>query len=115
MQEAWELYAGWTYTDEELRKNSEAMDEVKNAFISGYQARDQECPWVKIDDLIVETWKDGRPVDLWHDGKRHPNCINKNYGLSERFWSSPDLAYREYDHGAPTHAMLPPNPPKETE
>lgn len=71
----------------------------------------KERDWVKIDDPIVETWKDGREVDiLLESGTRINDCQYKSKSI-EGFsnWGTWNYRIKENE---PTHIRLPPQPPK---
>jgi len=81
--------------------------------------RPPHCDWVKIDDPIVETWKDGRTVLL--SGGHLLGEINIDTDNDE--FVSAAFNYKAWykTHGdayevlviEPTHAMLPIAPPRE--
>ena len=80
-------------------------------------SRLKQSQWVRIDDPIVETWKDGREVDLISvNGTRY--CGYRYYsdgGSMGNYWRKDGIMSGEYHClrlGDVTHAMLPPQPPK---
>jgi len=95
-------------------------------FNAGYQAAKQESPWVHIDAAIVETWKDGRQVDIIvatiDGGFRNPDYVwweleqcwakREVYGSMRKLHEFPDTDPAGFVRV--THAMLPIIPPKDT-
>jgi len=70
-------------------------------------------PWVPIDDPIIETWKDGRNVDLLVNTGKGPVRKNDHFFLDGK-WVRRTTKIWLNTHTPPTHAMLPPNPPNHT-
>ena len=94
--------------NEALRETYKVLARNTKEAITALKERD----WVKIDDPIVETWKDGREVELWvryldQSGRIRLGHCNYRSGN----FATPDYDLDEMGVYA-THVMLPPQPPK---